>query len=52
MPVKMTLRGPTRSAMGPEISEATANTNRLAQASQPSLKFERLNALPMCGVIP
>jgi hypothetical protein len=41
MPVKMTLRGPMRSAMGPEISEETANTVRLAQASQPSLKFER-----------
>ena len=52
MPVKITLRGPTRSAIGPEISEAMANTNRFAQARSPSLELERWNASPMCGVIP
>jgi hypothetical protein len=40
-PAKITLRGPIRSAIGPEIADANANTIRLTQASQPNSNFVR-----------
>ncbi len=51
-PVKITLRGPMRSAIGPDASDATANTTRFTAASQPSSNFVSLNVSPMNGVIP
>ena len=51
-PVKITLRGPMRSAIGPEINDARANTIRLTNASEPSSNFVRLNDSPILSVIP
>jgi hypothetical protein len=48
----MTLRGPIRSAIGPETSDATANTSRFTAASHPSWNLVSPKDSPMSGVIP
>ena len=50
-PAKITLRGPMRSAMGPEISEARASTPRLTSDSRPSRNFESPNVSARKGVM-
>ena len=52
IPAKITFLGPMRSAMGPEISEASANTPRFTPASHPTLKFDSWKVDWMNGVIP
>jgi len=52
IPAKITLRGPIRSATGPDTSEATANTARLTDASRPTWNFESPNVVSMNGVMP
>ena len=51
-PVKITLRGPMRSAIGPEIADAIANTIRFTQASEPNWKLLRWNAPEILSLIP
>ncbi len=51
-PAKITLRGPTRSAIGPDTSDAMANTTRFTVASMPSCAKFSLNSAPMNGVMP
>ena len=50
-PVKMTFRGPTRSAIGPEISDDSAKTPRFTSDSRPSRNFDRPNASARNGVM-
>ena len=38
-PAKITLRGPIRSAIGPEIADAIAKTIRLTRANQSELEW-------------
>ena len=44
-PAKITLRGPMRSAIGPEIADAIANTIRLTKASQPNCELVEVERL-------
>ncbi len=46
-PVKITLRGPKRSAIGPDTSDASANTSRFTTASNPSSNLESPNDAPI-----
>src|SRR3954453_16875349 len=42
-PVKITRRGPKRSAIGPDTSDAIANTSKFTAASNPSWNLDRPN---------
>ena len=52
MPAKITRRGPKRSAMGPEASDAKAKTSRFTVASIPSWTPDSLKLSPISGVMP
>jgi len=51
-PVKITRRGPIRSAIGPEIADASANTIRLTKASHPNWNWLRWNVSEILSLIP
>src|SRR5436190_24300210 len=51
-PVTITLRGPIRSAIGPEMTEATAKTSRLTKASDPNWNWLRWNLSEILSLIP
>ena len=51
-PVKITLRGPIRSAIGPEIADASAKTIRLTSANHPNCEWLIWNVLMIGSVIP
>ena len=51
-PTKITLRGPIRSAIGPEIADAIAKTIRLTRANHPNCEWLIWNVFMIGSVIP